>query len=96
MITSQSFVRIREAAATGRGFYNHIFACDKCYAPVGRYCDAGRELWIEYSAPIIADSIVNGRDLHERRRLMNAVPEYMRDRVEQMVREKWDYLRSIR
>lgn len=28
-------------------FINHIMGCSRCYAPNDRYCDAGRELWIE-------------------------------------------------
>lgn len=27
---------------------NHVMACRKCYAPHGRYCPDGRELWLEY------------------------------------------------
>lgn len=39
---------------------NHLMGGTCCFAPSGRYCDAGRELWLAYQAQCVADG---GRDV---------------------------------
>lgn len=39
---------------------NHLMAGRCCFAPSGRYCTAGRELWLVYQAQCVADG---GRDV---------------------------------
>lgn len=38
----------REWLAARDAFYHHIMPCRACYAPSGRYCDAGAELRQRY------------------------------------------------
>ena len=39
---------------------DHLMAGTCCFAPSGRYCAAGRELWLAYQAQCVADG---GRDV---------------------------------
>ena len=39
---------------------DHLMAGTCCHAPSGRYCETGRELWLDYQAECVADG---GREL---------------------------------
>ena len=39
---------------------DHLMAGACCHAPSGRYCEAGRELWLSYRAACVADG---GKDV---------------------------------
>lgn len=34
---------------------DHLMAGTCCHAPSGRYCEAGRALWLDYRAECVAD-----------------------------------------
>lgn len=34
---------------------DHLMAGTCCHAPSGRYCNTGRELWLDYRAECVAD-----------------------------------------
>ena len=71
-----------EAAA----FYDHVFGCRECRAPVSHYCAAGAELRRAYYVPAWVDDLMHRPTREASARGLRAVPEDLREEVERLVR----------
>lgn len=48
---------------------NHLMLCSNCFAPAGKYCAVGRELWLADTVAYVCSLPT----LHERRNAMQTV-----------------------
>ena len=71
-------------------FYDHLFGCSGCYAPAGRYCEAGQRLFADYMVPQWVEDIMRRPTREQRAQaLTQSVPVSIRAAVAAQVRARF-------